>query len=212
MFLSSIVRPSLQAGMARFGCAKIHNRIYPVIYFRFHHVKIWVVCKKSRKLSKWLRLQFWNFLQFAMSLIPQRKQRPENDGDSLKPGYKCWPKPKSISSIGPFDTCKSRCQINEVLVLHWVEKLVGVKFNLSLNFTKYYATINFWLTKNFKNISEHVWKYKKHKRMQVCKEFGLIVHQDTSESPRTSWPQKNEWSNRMNCKKILVTTYCLQVF
>ena len=143
--------------MALFGCAKIHNRIYPVIYFRFLHVKIWVVCKKSRKLSKWLRLQFCNFLQFAMSLIPQRKPRPKNDRDSLKPGYKCWPKPKSISSIGPFDTCKNRCQINEVL--HWVEKLVVVTSSLSLNFTKYCANINFWLTKNFKNIPEHVWIY-----------------------------------------------------
>ena len=141
MFLSSIVRPSLQAGMARFGCAKIHNRIYPVIYFRFLHVKIWVVCKKLRKLSKWLRLQFCNFLQFAMSLIPQRKPRPENDLDSLKPGCKYWPKPKSISSIGPFDTCKNRRYINEVL--HWVEKLVGVTSCLILNFTKYCATINF---------------------------------------------------------------------
>ena len=183
--------------MALFGYAKIHNRIYPVIYFRFLHVKIWVVCKKSRKLSKWLQLQFCNFLQFAMSLIPQRKPRPENDQDSLKPGCKCWPKPKSISSIGPFDTCKNRCQINEVL--HWVEKLVGVTSILSLNFTKYCATINFWLTQNFKNISEHAWKYTKQNRMQVRKEFGLIVHQGTSLSPRTSWPQKNEWSNRTNC-------------
>ena len=138
--------------MALFGCAKIHNRIYPVRYFRFLHVKIWEVCKKSRKLSKWLQWQFCNFLQFAMSLIPQRKPRPESDRDSLKPGCKCWPKPKSISSIGPFDTCKNRCQINEVL--YWVEKIVGVTSSLSLNFTKYCANINFWLTKNFKNISE----------------------------------------------------------
>ena len=149
-----------------------------------------MVCKKLRKLSKWLRLKFCNFLQFAMSLIPKYKHRPKNSRDSLKPECKFWLKTKSILSIEPFDTCKNRCQINEVL--HWVEKLFVVIFSLSLNFTKYCATINFWLT--------------------IAKEFGLIVHQDTSESPRTSWPQKNEWSNRMNCKKILVTTYCLQVF